>query len=79
MLMFHALPKHENGDVDDETLMDWLKETDIAFSIGKAVEDDLLPYIAGLEPDQKPIHKMYLPSYPLELFGIKQNKAESKN
>ena len=78
ILMFHALPKDENGDVDDETLMDWLKETDVAFSIGKAVEDDLLPYIAGLEPDQKPIHQMYLPAYPLELFGIKQNKLESK-
>ena len=78
MLMFHALPKDENGDVDDETLMDWLKETDVVFSIGKAAEDDLLPYIAALDPDQKPIHKMYLPSYPLELFGIKQNKTESK-
>ena len=76
--MFHALPKDENGDVDDEMLMDWLKEADVAFTLGKAVEDDLLPYIAALEPDQKPIHKMYLPSYPLELFDIKQNKAESK-
>ena len=78
ILMFHALPKDENGDVDDETFMEWLKETDVVFSVGKAVEDDLLPYISVLEPDEKPIHKMYLPSYPLELFGIKQNKAESK-
>ena len=78
MLMFHALPKDENGDIDDETLMDWLKETDVVFSLGKSVEDDLLSYIAALDPDQKPIHKMYLASYPLELFGIKQNQAESK-
>ena len=78
ILMFHALPKDENGDVDDETLMDWLKEADVALTLGKAVEDDLLPYIESLNSDQKPIHKMYLPSYPLELFGIKQNKAESK-
>ena len=78
MLMFHALPKDENGDIEDETLMEWLKETDVAFSVGKSVEDDLLPNISALESDQKPIHKMYLPSYPLELFAVKQNKAESK-
>ena len=62
ILMFHGLPKDENGGIDDETLLDWLNEADIAFSIGKAVEDEILPYIVSLDPEKRPIHQMYIPS-----------------
>ena len=77
ILMFHTLPKDDNGDVDDETLMDWLNEADAVFSLGKAVQDDLIPYIEALDSDRKTIHKMYLPSYPLELFAVIKSKADS--
>ena len=75
--MFHGLPKDENGYIDDEMLMDWLAEADIALSIGKTVEEELLPYIAALGPENRPIHKLYLPSYPLELFGLKQDNIQN--
>ena len=78
ILMFHALPKEQNGDVDDETLLDWLNEADIVLSVGKAIEDELLPHIASLESENRPIHNIYLPSYPLELFAIKQDPTEGK-
>ena len=53
ILMFHALPKDENGDVDDEMLLEWLQEAEVVFSIGKAVEDELRPYILTLRPKDK--------------------------
>ena len=78
ILMFHGLPKDENGGIDDETLLDWLTEANVIFSVGKAIEDELLPYIASLDPKKRPVHKMYIPSYPLELFAVKQNNIEGK-
>lgn len=70
ILMFHALPKDEDGDTDDEMISDWLKEAYIVFSVGETVESELVPYFAGIEEGNRPIHKIYIPSYPLELFHI---------
>ena len=78
ILMFHALPKDENSDVDDEILLDWLEQAEVVFSIGKAAEDELRPYILALDSKTRPIHKLYFPSYPLELFDLKQDSAETQ-
>ena len=78
ILMFHGLPKKENGDIDDETLDEWLTEADVVFSVGKAVESELLPYVAGMDEEIRPIHKMYLPSYPVELFHVLQEPKGTK-
>ena len=78
VLVFHALPKDENGAVDNDVLEDWLTEADIVFSLGKTIEDELISHISALEPEQRPIHKAYLPSYPLELFAVKQDSTEGK-
>ena len=78
ILMFHGLPKDENGDVDDDVLLDWLSEADIVFSIGKTVEDELLTYITALDPENRPIQKMYLPIYPLDLFALKTEYVQGK-
>ena len=73
VLLFHALPKDENGDVEDDMLLDWMKESYILFSLGKTVEDELLPYLSSLEPEKRPIYKLYFPSYPLDMFSVKQD------
>ena len=78
VLMFHGLPKDENRDIDDDVLLDWLHETDIVFSLGKTIEDELLSYIEALEPTKRPIHKMYIPLYPLELFALKTENVQGK-
>ena len=78
VLMFHGFPKDENGDVDADVLLDWLTEADVVFSIGKTIEDELLSYIEALEPEKRPIRKMYLPSYPLELFALKPDCVQGK-
>ena len=70
VLMFHGLPKDEEGEVDDEMLLESLNEADIVFSVGKAVESELADFIKAIEENKKPIHQMYIPSYPLELFHI---------
>ena len=78
ILMFHGLPKDENGDIDDDVILDWLNEADIVFSIGKTVEDELMAYITALEPEKRPIHKIYFPLYPLELFAVKPENVQGK-
>ena len=78
ILMFHALPKDENGDVEDKVISDWLKETDIVFSVGKCVECELIPYIGGIDEGDRPIHKMYISSYPLELFNVARGEKGKK-
>ena len=72
ILMFHGLPKNENGDIDDEMLEERLNEADVVLSLGKAVESELVPYITGLDEENRPIHKLYIPSYPVELFHVAQ-------
>ena len=70
MLVFHDLPKDENGDIDNEMVSEWLNKCDVVISIGKAVESELVPYIADVDEESRPISKMYIPSYPLELFHV---------
>ena len=78
ILVFHGLPKEEKGDVDNDVLLDWLNEYDVVFSLGKSIEDELLSYIGALEAETRPIHKMYLPLYPLELFALKPENVPGK-
>ena len=73
VLMVHGLPKTNEGDVDVDTLLDWLTEADVVFSVGKSVEEELLPHIASLPPEDRPEHKIYIPSYPLELFNVQRD------
>ena len=78
ILMFHGLPKKENGDIDDNMLEEWLTETDVVFSVGKSVESELIPYVTGLDEEIRPVHKIYIPSYPAELFHIAQEPKGTK-
>ena len=71
--MVHGLSKTNEADVDVDTLLDWLTEADVVFSVGKSVEEELLPHITSLAPEDRPEHKLYLPSYPLELFNVQRD------
>ena len=76
ILMIHELPKTSQGDTDEDTLLDWLSEADVVFSIGKAVESEIFACITSLTPEQQPIHKLYIPCFPLELFNVRGASAE---
>ena len=71
ILMVHSLPRHEN-QVHSEVLEEWLEEADVVFSVGKAVQSELRPYIDSLDRDLKPVHKLYIPGFPVELLGIER-------
>ena len=72
----HALPENHEEENDDEQLT-WFREVDIVLSVGRKVEADVARCISALEPHEKPIHKMYIPHYPLDLFGIRREAAVS--
>ena len=78
ILIFHGLPKDEDGDIDRDIVERWLEAADIVFSVGKAAENELKHYIKGLDKDDKPIHMMYIPSYPLELFHVEREQVGEK-
>ena len=69
ILVVHSLPRFED-QVDSAMLEGWLQEVDVVFSVGKAVHSELKPYVDGLDGNQKPVHKVYIPGYPVEFFGI---------
>ena len=74
ILFVHSFPKtNEGDDIDEDALLDWLTESDIVFSVGKAAEAELLPYIGSLPAEDRPIHKVYVPSFPLELFNVQRD------
>ena len=74
ILFVHTFPKaNEGDDIDEDVLLDWLTEADVVFSAGKAVEAELLPYIGSLPDEDRPIHKLYVPSFPLELFNVQRD------
>ena len=81
ILFVHGFPKMNEGeDIDEDALLEWLTEADVVFSVGKAVEAELLPYIGSLPPEDRPIHKLYVPSFPLELFNVQRDMPiESKS
>ena len=76
ILIIHDIPKTSDRDVDEGTLLEWLDEVDIVFSIGKDVESEIIPFITSLAPEQRPTHKLYIPSYPLELLNTRHDTVE---
>ena len=73
-LLAHALPRTEENDIDEDVLLDWLKDTDVVFSIGENVKSDIDAYITCLQEADRPIHKIYLPGCPAELLTIMQEE-----
>ena len=60
VLMVHALPKTENGNIDKQLLCNWMKGTDVVFSIGETESKKLKRFVYGK------LHHVYIPLYPLK-------------
>ena len=78
MLIIHGLPRTDEGQVDEELLLDWLTEADVVFSMGMSMQSEIIPYIRGLESKKQPIHKVYIPMYPLEFFETSRTESCNK-
>ena len=40
------------------------------------MEAEIFSSIASLPPEQQPIHKLYIPAFPLELFKVRRASVE---
>ena len=76
ILMIHDLPRTSDGDTDEDSLLEWLSEADFVFSVGTEVKEEVFSSIESLPPEQQPIHKFYIPAFPLEFFNIYRGKVE---
>ena len=76
ILMIHDLPRSTDGDTDEETLVEWLSDADIVFSVGNSVKSELVSVLASVPSEQQPVHKLYIPGFPLELFNVCRRKVE---
>ena len=76
ILMIHDIPKTAEEDIDEDTLLEWLSEVNVVFSVGKKVEAEIISAITSLPSEQRPFHKLYIPSYPLELFSVQRDAME---
>ena len=74
--MIHDLPKTSDEETDDDVMLEWLSEADIIFSVGKQVHAEIISSIKSLDAEQRPLHKLYLPSYPLELFNVRRDNIK---
>ena len=76
IFMIHDLPRSCDEFTDYEALLDWLSEADAIFSVGKEVEAEVLSSIQSLPSENCPIHELYIPSFPLELFNVRRTSLE---
>ena len=72
ILVAHALPLTEEGELDEECLAEWLKETDTVLSIGNNI---FMKIDSCLDEEEQVDHKLYLPGFPLDFFKIQQKKS----
>ena len=70
VLFMHRLPKTTHGHLKRDALCDWISGTDIFFSIGEAIRNDLNRFVYGME------HELYIPlghlKVPSELAIVPQ-------
>ena len=76
ILVAHALPTTNEGDVDEDTLLPWLGEADVVLSVGNKVFSKIESCIDSNDIDID--HKLYLPGFELDLFKIERKIKPNK-
>ena len=74
ILLAHTLPKTSENDIDENTLLEWLKDASAVFSIGGMMKSQIQPYINCMEEMERPAHYSYIPGCPAELLKVLQEK-----
>ena len=75
ILIAHALPLTEDGDVNEEKLTEWLEDADLVFSVGDNMFMKIDCHVESHDIDIK--HKLYLPGFPLDFFQIEPNPRKT--
>ena len=73
ILMIHDHPRTTDGDIDEDSLIEWLSEADFIFSVGKEVEAEIF---SSLPPEKLSCYELYIPGFPLELFNVRRTVQE---
>ena len=64
VLVAHALPRTNDNDIDENSLVEWLAEAEVVLSLGDAVKSEIDMYIEGLKENERPVHNAYIPGCP---------------
>ena len=72
ILLAHALPRTNENDIDENTLLEWLNEAHAIFSIGGIVKSEIQAFINCLEEKSRLLHHLYIPGCSAELLTILQ-------
>ena len=77
ILMVHALPQNENGELDVE-LLSYLFEADMVVSMEKSTHEKLSTRFMSVDQEKTPDFKMYFPVFPSDFFQIhRQERTEN--
>ena len=77
ILVSHTLPLNNEGDVDEECFVNWLRESDLILSVGDCMRLKVESVTKAWNLSLK--NRLYLPSLPLDQFDdIHQKKNELK-
>ena len=73
ILVAHALPLTDEGDVDEECLAEWLGEADLVFSVGDNMWMTIDAHLRSqnINPEK---HNLYLPGFPSEFLHVQQQE-----
>ena len=64
----HDIPRHENGETNDEQLREWLREADVVFSMTKQL-------VQKMKQIGESNLKVYIPTPPAEFFKIVRDET----
>ena len=64
IVVAHALPVTDEGNVDEDSLLSWLQEVDLILSLNYNVQAQIEMYIESLSPTTTALHRLYLPGLP---------------
>ena len=81
ILIVHELMQLDTGETDEALLREWLCEAEVVFSMEKSIRDEITRQIPMIEVEKVPLHKEYIPGYPIEFFEInseERRKSESE-
>ena len=74
VLFVHKLPKTTKGDLEKDILYSWIHGTDIFFSIGENVRNELDRFVRGMQ------HEMYIPLGHWEIpRGLQSHETVREN
>ena len=74
ILLAHALPRTSDNDIDENTLLEWLKVANAVFSIGEKMKSHIQEHLNCMEKTECPTHYSYIPGCPAELLKVLQEK-----